>query len=632
MAGRRLALIVATSEYDDPGLKQLRSPAEDATALGEVLREGALGNFEVDVLEDGTNSIIDERVGRLFGQAGKDDLVLVHFACHGLKSDDGELYLAAKDTKVDGLDWTALASAKVLRYLRRSRAARSILLLDCCFGGAFERGTVVRAGAAVNVADHFGETESSPVDSGQGRAVLTASSSTEFSFDGTRLQDSSRTASSPFTKAIVEGLRTGEADRDQDGAVSITELFDYIRERLKVESPKQTPQRWEYGVTSDLIVAANPNRVIRPGALPDRLLALLQDPDYDVLASAVGWLSRLSGGADLPVAAAARSVLAGLEHHDSKTVSEAATQALSVTAIRLPDRSIDFGTVHVGDPRPIRTVSIEGPPLARDASRVKSSTDSVTVRRDNEMIVVELGTDAPGGIVGTIDLTGPAGSAAIEVRGEVVAAASPKSRTATPSRRKTTSTAKAVPADDREARKVGPSRVPAAGSPLPTMPDWVNAEWVKAPESFAKVTNRAAAASPPSTRRTETPFESHPIARSLIASLLGAGVLMLVGTWQRLPLVTEIPLSAVYFGLIVGVTLRILEYTVPATRLPNGLMYRWTGPNRWTSAFIQGAIVGMIVAVLAAGRFALGESVGLVTIVAISYMVAEWFLMGVEFF
>ena len=68
------------------------------------------------------------------------DLVLLHFSCHGLKDDAGELYLAATNTVPNRLASTAVDSVLVNRLMRRSRARRVVLLLDCCYGGAFERG------------------------------------------------------------------------------------------------------------------------------------------------------------------------------------------------------------------------------------------------------------------------------------------------------------------------------------------------------------------------------------------------------------------------------------------------------------------------------------------------------------
>jgi hypothetical protein len=55
--------------------------------------------------------------------------------------------------------------------LRASRSRSIVLLLDCCYGGAFAQGVTVRAAGDVNVLDSF------PTDragSGRGRAVITA--------------------------------------------------------------------------------------------------------------------------------------------------------------------------------------------------------------------------------------------------------------------------------------------------------------------------------------------------------------------------------------------------------------------------------------------------------------------------
>ncbi len=48
--GRRLALLIATYEHQDARLGQLTSPAHDAEALAAVLREPAIGGFEVTIL------------------------------------------------------------------------------------------------------------------------------------------------------------------------------------------------------------------------------------------------------------------------------------------------------------------------------------------------------------------------------------------------------------------------------------------------------------------------------------------------------------------------------------------------------------------------------------------------------
>ena len=46
--GSRLALVVATSTYTDPGLRQLRAPARDADDLAQVLADPGIGDFTVE--------------------------------------------------------------------------------------------------------------------------------------------------------------------------------------------------------------------------------------------------------------------------------------------------------------------------------------------------------------------------------------------------------------------------------------------------------------------------------------------------------------------------------------------------------------------------------------------------------
>ena len=43
MDGKRSALILASYDYEDPGLQLLRAPARDAEALARVLRDPEIG-------------------------------------------------------------------------------------------------------------------------------------------------------------------------------------------------------------------------------------------------------------------------------------------------------------------------------------------------------------------------------------------------------------------------------------------------------------------------------------------------------------------------------------------------------------------------------------------------------------
>jgi uncharacterized caspase-like protein len=153
MAGSRSALIVATYAYDDPGLTRLRAPARDAEALAEVLGDPDIGGFDVQSVVNQPWHEVNLAVARFFQNRKPADLLLVHFSCHGVKDDSGELYFAATDTKLDLLEATGVPSSFVSRTMDRSRAGRVLLLLDCCYSGAFARGMTPRATGSVDVND-----------------------------------------------------------------------------------------------------------------------------------------------------------------------------------------------------------------------------------------------------------------------------------------------------------------------------------------------------------------------------------------------------------------------------------------------------------------------------------------------
>jgi hypothetical protein len=239
----RSALIVATDRYEDEKLSALRAPAHDAVALARVLGDQAIGDFKVSTCINPREHELRRTVSAFFSNRSPGDVLLLHFGCHGVKDDDGRLYFAAADTDFDQLDATALSADFVNRRMNDSRSKRIVLFLDCCYSGAFAKGMTPRGGNTVEVKERF---------EGTGRVVLTASSAMEYSFEGDHRQGQGRR--SVFTSALVQGLESGEADRDRDNWISVDELYDYVFERVREQTPNQTPGKWSF-VQGDVLVA-----------------------------------------------------------------------------------------------------------------------------------------------------------------------------------------------------------------------------------------------------------------------------------------------------------------------------------------------------------------------------------------
>jgi len=164
--GVRRALVIANLRYDDAALRGLRAPADDARALDRVLGDQDIGRFDVELCVDESEPAIRRRIADFFADRDRDDLLLLHYSGHGVKDARGRLFLAARDTDLRRLSATAIPASFLNDQMTESASRRVVLVLDCCYSGAFARGALVRADRAVHVAEEFG---------GQGRVVLTAS-------------------------------------------------------------------------------------------------------------------------------------------------------------------------------------------------------------------------------------------------------------------------------------------------------------------------------------------------------------------------------------------------------------------------------------------------------------------------
>ena len=338
LSGSRLALVVAIGTYADPGLSRLRAPARDAEDLAQVLADPGIGGFAVTTMIDQSAHQIRLAVEDFLAGRGTGDLLLVYLSCHGLLDAHRRLYFAATDTRKDRLGATGVEAAWVLDQLEHCRARRQILILDSCFSGAFARGA--KGEADLGLQDRF-------LGQGRGRVVLTASTATEYSFEGDPT-NAAYPAGSVFTAALVQGLRTGAADTDHDGLVSVDDAYAYVFDQVQAAGAAQTPQRWLYGAEGKILLARSPaGPAIIPSSLPESLPVGLDSPHPGIRIGAVtelgAWLTtgnparvaaarrhlREVADTDIPsVAAAARAFL------DTRTAAQ--PPALAVPAPKPP--------------------------------------------------------------------------------------------------------------------------------------------------------------------------------------------------------------------------------------------------------------------------------------------------------
>ena len=95
--------------------------------------------------------MVRRRIASFFAGRNPDDLLLLHFSCHGLKDTRGRLHLAAKDTSLSVLGATAVPASFVMDQLAETQSRCVVLVLDCCYSGAFARGAGARGANTVHV-------------------------------------------------------------------------------------------------------------------------------------------------------------------------------------------------------------------------------------------------------------------------------------------------------------------------------------------------------------------------------------------------------------------------------------------------------------------------------------------------
>jgi uncharacterized caspase-like protein len=202
--------------------------------------------------------LVNEEIEAFFAERVRDDLLLLYVSCHGVKDDNGRLYFASSNTKLRRLAATAVSSVFVGEQMDQCRSRKIVLLLDCCYSGAFARGMVPRAAPSMDLHERF---------DGRGRVVITASTAMEYAFEVCGGELSGTGTPSLFTGALVRGLRTGDADRDGDGRISVDELYDYVYESVRDARSGQTPSMAS-NVQGELYVAAGPAAAVPAAAVP----------------------------------------------------------------------------------------------------------------------------------------------------------------------------------------------------------------------------------------------------------------------------------------------------------------------------------------------------------------------------
>lgn len=220
---RYRALLIGNSHYPDDAdnLPDLKGPINDVSALGRVISQESISLFspaDVKLLTDRQSYEISAGLEELLTTAKRDDVLLIYYSGHGITADNGSLLLCARNSRLDRRLTTTVSAETITRMTDQSAAAITIIILDCCYAGAFKNGDV-----ATELA-------------GRGRYVLAATRSRE------RARDAEHgTGFSRFTGHLLRGLQ-GAAGRPGASYVTVSDLYQYLCSGMAKDGPS-VPQR-----------------------------------------------------------------------------------------------------------------------------------------------------------------------------------------------------------------------------------------------------------------------------------------------------------------------------------------------------------------------------------------------------
>ena len=208
-----------------------------------------------------------------FEKADINDQVIIFFAGHGVLSSDLEYYLATYDMDFNSPEKKGLAYEDLERLLDGIKPLKKILIIDACHSGEIdkddvlltqnelpEEGDVQFRVVGNSLKSKLGEqntlelTKSLFTDlrKGTGATIISSAGGMEFAME------SSDWKNGLFTFVLINGIKSGEADLNNDGEIWLSELQKYVGEKVTTLSQgKQQPTSRIENQTIDIKVWQN---------------------------------------------------------------------------------------------------------------------------------------------------------------------------------------------------------------------------------------------------------------------------------------------------------------------------------------------------------------------------------------
>ncbi len=200
-----------------------------------------------------------------------DDQVIVFLAGHGILDSKLDYYFGTTDIDFENPSVKGLAYDELESLLDGISARKKLLLIDSCNSGEIDKDEIASVIASnetntsvktrairglkinsklglENLSDLLNETFID-LRRGSGANIISASGGMEFSYESDEWRNG------VFTFSILDGLKSNKADRNTDGKITVSELREYVTEKVQTLTygkQKPTSRREIFGSDFEL--------------------------------------------------------------------------------------------------------------------------------------------------------------------------------------------------------------------------------------------------------------------------------------------------------------------------------------------------------------------------------------------
>lgn len=242
---RNLAVVIGINDYKN-GIDALQTAVPDAIAIAKILQNTynyQLIHFDFDTgvtvnqyaTKDKLKNLLTDILPNKI-KPTRNDRLIFYFAGHGIarnSDDEPEGFLVPQDADMKNLD-SLLRISDVYNWLAELECKHLLVILDSSFAAPVHWASYRKS---IPIPDEITKAHYDRFIRYPASQVLTSASHDQVALDFLNNRDEkSDKKHSPFAQGLIEALQQQKADLNNDGIITATELYLYLRDYVETSA------------------------------------------------------------------------------------------------------------------------------------------------------------------------------------------------------------------------------------------------------------------------------------------------------------------------------------------------------------------------------------------------------------